>query len=660
MLSLALLGPGELALDGRGLKPRSTKTLALLAYLALEHERPHARSRLAELLWGGFGDAAARQSLRQALHALRALGNGRLADHVAVDGEQVRFVPGPAAIVDVHRFLHAAAATDASGWREAAAEYRAPLLDGLSLDDSPGFDDWLSSARDRLHSIAVHNLDRLAADGIAHGDWDGAYAHAQALRTLDPAGEVAARHLMRVLAARHDAAGLAAEWARLRDTLRREYGIEPTAATARLHDALRRSIAGTDAPADPDRAPRRAAGGSTAAGAAPPILATDALVRAAQAAERVYAFGPALDLYERALATVRDGDPRSREQRCDLLLRKEAALDRLGRRAAQVATIDELLELSRDDPIRHANALLRRANICAYLGDHHDAAAAATRALQIYRTAADRPGEAEAIRELGFAAWYAGRYPEALDHAREALALHRTLGDVAGEASALHNLAELHCELGSPRQALAWFEQALAIHWAAGSREGEILTRFGMGHARLRLDDEAGATREYEAALALSERYGERTMQSRALQALAARSLARGDHDAALRSMRRALDVDRSINYAHALGHDLVQLSAIHLHRGERSESRAALAEALVWFDLTEDRDSALAVQAYARELDRGGSPPMPVGDRVRSHLPLSEGKVYCAFESPLAHASPRRAAPSLQAANPLASSDGP
>jgi tetratricopeptide (TPR) repeat protein len=369
----------------------------------------------------------------------------------------------------------------------------------------------------------------------------------------------------------------------------------------------------------------------------------ESLLRASRAAERVHAYGPALDLVERALSALR-GAGADAAARCDAMLRKEGLLDRLGRRAEQAATIDALLGLADEagDPARAAVALLRRANACAYLGEPDRAREAARDALRAFRALGDRPGEAEALRELGFAEWRAGRVPEALERSREALALHRALGDVAGEASALHNLAELHRELGSPRRALDLFEQALALHWAAGSHVGEILSRFGVAHARLQLSDPAGARREYEAALALARRHGERTMESRALQALAARSIAEGDSESALDALRQAIDVDRAINYAHALGHDLVQLAWIHLRRHERAQARAALQEALVWFDYVADGAAATAVLDACARLDAGldpGTDALP-GERVLSHLPLAEGKVYCVFESPLSRAA--------------------
>jgi len=71
-LSLALLGPTQLTLDGQPVGGFAyNKARALLAYLAVEADRPHHRDTLAALLWPELPDEAARHNLRQALANLR-------------------------------------------------------------------------------------------------------------------------------------------------------------------------------------------------------------------------------------------------------------------------------------------------------------------------------------------------------------------------------------------------------------------------------------------------------------------------------------------------------------------------------------------------------------------------------------------------------------
>jgi DNA-binding SARP family transcriptional activator len=640
-LSVRLLGPAVFALDGKTIRPHSTKAMALIAYLAIENDRPHAREKLAGLLWGDASAASSRQSLRQALYSLKTFADGMLNDCLETDHELVRFTPRAAVEVDVHRFLACVDDADSRRWREAAALYRAPLLEGQSFEDCDEFDLWLEAARERLHAVAAQNLDRLAADRMAQSDWPAALQHAEALGALDPLREETSRHLFRIHAARDDVRAIEAEWTRLRAALQRELGVQPSQQTQALYRALR---AREPATATPNPPPGTVSQAARPVGAEPPqdAAAAEPLVRAARAAERVYAFGHALDLYERALGILRRAAQGSPERTCEVLILKEAVLERLGRRADQMRTVDEAIATAESlgEPALLATVLLRKAGACAYLGDKPGAQSAAERALELYRNAADRPGEAEALRELGFVHWCAEEYSAALHYAREALALHRNVGDVAGEGSALHNLGEIHRGLGSPKRALEWYSRALELHWAAANREGEILTLFGIANALQQAGDLTGSRQKYEAALALAERYGERTMQSRALHALASccrAQLASGD---ALRFMQRAIEVDRMINYAHALGHDLVELAGIHLERGERLEARAALQEAVVWFGFTEDHHALDTVRDRLTGLEAGRTSALMAATRpgwVKSHLSLAEGKVYCEFESPLA-----------------------
>jgi hypothetical protein len=129
-------------------------------------------------------------------------------------------------------------------------------------------------------------------------------------------------------------------------------------------------------------------------------------------------------------------------------------------------------------------------------------------------------------------------------------------------------------------------------------------------------------------------------MQSRALQALAIQARTEGVFGKALGFMQRAIDIDRAINYAHGLSHDLVELCAIHLALGEAQASRAALQEALTWCEFAGDRLAIELTQGWLTDLDAGRKPALVVSDRpgwVKSHVSLPEGKVYCEFESPLA-----------------------
>ena len=76
-LTLNLLGDFSAERDGQPLRFGYDKMRALLAYLAVEHERPHRRQSLATLLWPEHDKRGALGNLSQALYKLRTtMGEG--------------------------------------------------------------------------------------------------------------------------------------------------------------------------------------------------------------------------------------------------------------------------------------------------------------------------------------------------------------------------------------------------------------------------------------------------------------------------------------------------------------------------------------------------------------------------------------------------------
>ena len=376
------------------------------------------------------------------------------------------------------------------------------------------------------------------------------------------------------------------------------------------------------------------------------VEAVSYLTQAARQAEELFAYHHATDLYNRALTLHRAHLADDLTGHFDLLLAREAVLDRQGRRSEQADDVAALLELGEalGDTRRLAEAGVRQAGFFTYTRQYAEARRAGERALDLYRRAGDRAGEARALRELGFLHWSAEDYGTALTYGRDTLQLHRRLGDVGGEATALHNLAEIHRSLGSPRQALTQYASALNLHWANQDRRCQGLTLYGMAHALRQLGDLDGASTRYEQALAHCEAAGDRLMTSRVHHALAGLHWQVGALDHALDHMRQALVISREIGYGPGIAHGLLALSDIQAQLDKADVAGEYLEEALTWLRLTEDQDGLTQAQARLRALKTGSPEAMdsPVAKGwVRSHVALAEGKVYCEFESPMAQQEP-------------------
>ena len=226
-----LLGRFELrAPDGQEVALGARKSIALLALVAAAPGQRTSRDRLAVLLWEDMPDAQARGNLRQLLAATR-----RPAPFLEADTASIGF---SAEIVetDLAAFEAAIAENTPAALEQAAALYRADLLDGFTLRDRD-FSDWLTGERERLREHAVQLFLRLMERAAAIGV-EPAIRWALRILAVDPVHEPAHRALMELYAAQGRHATALRQYEQLRETLSRELGTRPEPET----DALARRI----------------------------------------------------------------------------------------------------------------------------------------------------------------------------------------------------------------------------------------------------------------------------------------------------------------------------------------------------------------------------------------------------------------------------------
>ena len=222
---LAAAAGGELALTTR-------KDRLLLAFLALPADKPHARDRLAGLLWGDRGETQARDSLRQSLAAIRQAFRQAGLDPIEADRETVTFRAAGTAI-DVQAFERAAAGT-AILTAEAADLYRGDLLqgiDGVTAD----FSQWLHAERERLAALAALALERVSLTDPPPATLNAAEALARRLLACDPLRESAYRSLMRLLLRKGARAEALRAYASCCAALKRDLAVTPDLQTEALY-----------------------------------------------------------------------------------------------------------------------------------------------------------------------------------------------------------------------------------------------------------------------------------------------------------------------------------------------------------------------------------------------------------------------------------------
>jgi DNA-binding SARP family transcriptional activator/TolB-like protein len=163
-LRLRLFGALRVESGGRAVAlPPSRKVRALLGYLALA-PRPVPRARLCELLWDVASDP--RGELRWCLSKLRALVDAPGDPRLITDGERVG-LDLSALDIDAVAFARAIEpALTAGSIAELtllARMVEGELLEGLALERSPLFEQWLSGERQRFQRWQVKALLRLAS-----------------------------------------------------------------------------------------------------------------------------------------------------------------------------------------------------------------------------------------------------------------------------------------------------------------------------------------------------------------------------------------------------------------------------------------------------------------------------------------------------------------
>ncbi|MGC4938424.1 tetratricopeptide repeat protein [Kribbella sp. DT2] len=224
--TIRLLGRPSITYDGVPVRsPRGRKSWALLAYVLLA-ERPPTRKRLAELLFADAEDplGALRWTLAELRRALGVRG--------ALCGDPVMSSLAGVLGVDVLQVLDAggAAAGLASADPRRLLEIEGELLEGLELEACPDFESWLLIERQRIASAVEARLREAAVGLVAAGRARDAIPFASKAVAANPLEQGNHELLVRSLAVSGDRPAALRQVAVCEDLLRRELGIEASAA----------------------------------------------------------------------------------------------------------------------------------------------------------------------------------------------------------------------------------------------------------------------------------------------------------------------------------------------------------------------------------------------------------------------------------------------
>jgi predicted ATPase/DNA-binding SARP family transcriptional activator len=236
-LSLSLLGPFQVALDGQPVKDfKSNKVRALLAYLAVEADRPH----------------------RYALSNLRRVIGDRTAEppFLLITRDTLQFNTASDYRLDVTTFAEMVEVDEGhpsavEQLEQAVALYRGSFLEGFSLGDSPAFEEWALFARERLARQMSSALQCLATTYEQRGEYGQSQSFARQQLEREPWDEAVHQQLMRALALSGQRSAALTQYEACRRLLAEELGVEPAQETTRLYEQIRDGELSVPVPSPP-------------------------------------------------------------------------------------------------------------------------------------------------------------------------------------------------------------------------------------------------------------------------------------------------------------------------------------------------------------------------------------------------------------------------
>ena len=246
-LEISLLGPIQINLEGESIRGfKSNKVRALLAYLAVEADKPHRRESLAGLLWPDWSEREALGNLRYILSDLRRAIEDRVAEppYLIISRDSLQFNTASDHWLDVAA-LTEGLSDDKShpalieAQEKALSLYRGGFLEGFSVSDSPGFDEWALRTRERLARQVSASLHAIAEYHEKRGEYEKAQSIAWRQLELEPWEESAHQLLMRVMALSGQRSAALAQYEACRKVLDEELGVEPSEETRELYEQIR-------------------------------------------------------------------------------------------------------------------------------------------------------------------------------------------------------------------------------------------------------------------------------------------------------------------------------------------------------------------------------------------------------------------------------------
>jgi len=158
---------------------------------------------------------------------------------------------------------------------------------------------------------------------------------------------------------------------------------------------------------------------------------------------------------------------------------------------------------SAEDRRGEASVLGEKAELELILNRHKEAVVTAHRALTLNRELGDLTTQAWSLQQMGWGHFLLGDARHGLEYLQEAVRLSRETSNGFSEATYLNDVAMLHRRSGDAEKAIEVNQQAIARSGAWGNRELEAFARNNLGNAYKDLGEYQKALASYERAVAV-------------------------------------------------------------------------------------------------------------------------------------------------------------
>jgi CHAT domain-containing protein/tetratricopeptide (TPR) repeat protein len=246
--------------------------------------------------------------------------------------------------------------------------------------------------------------------------------------------------------------------------------------------------------------------------------------------------------------------------------------------------IEELREATAEDKYRvAAESVFREAERLkdGTLEDRRKSIEKYHEALDLYRRASDRNGEAQTLNNIGEVYWSLREMRKALEKYNEALPLRRAIGARRGEAVTLNNIGVVYRSLGEMQKALEKYNEALPISQAVGDRRGEADTLNNIAVVYWSLGEMRKALEKYNEALPISRAVGDRSAEAETLTNIGAAYRSLGEMRKALEKYNEALPLSRAIGDRRVEAATLSSIGTVYWSLGEMQKALEKFNEAL-------------------------------------------------------------------------------